>query len=100
MRGLTGLGGPCTYFADAFEVAGDGSPGVTFSKRNPFAEVVREPERRIDYVFVRRPDDANRGEGGDTRLCFNEPLGGMLASESPSAAVVHPHQEGADSCCS
>ena len=82
MRGLTGLGGPWTHFADAFEVAGDGSPGVTFSKRNPFAEVVREPERRIDYVFVRGPDDANRGEPSDACLCFNEPFGGMFASDS------------------
>lgn len=73
LRGLTGLGGPCTYFADAFGVAGDGSPGVTFAKRNPHAEPLREPDRRIDYVFVRGPDDIQRGEPRDARVCFDQP---------------------------
>jgi endonuclease/exonuclease/phosphatase family metal-dependent hydrolase len=81
MRGLTGLGGPCVYFADAFHVAGDGSLGATFSKKNPFAEVVREPERRIDYVFVRGPDDARRGEPMDARVCFGEPTAGVFPSD-------------------
>jgi endonuclease/exonuclease/phosphatase family metal-dependent hydrolase len=48
MKGLTGLGGPYIYFADAFGISGDGSLGTTFSKKNPFAEPMREPERRID----------------------------------------------------
>lgn len=73
LRGLTGLGGPCVYFADAFGTAGDGTPGVTFSKRNPFAEPLREPDRRIDYVYVRGPDDAQRGEPRDARVCFDQP---------------------------
>jgi endonuclease/exonuclease/phosphatase family metal-dependent hydrolase len=82
LKGLTGLGGPCVYFADAFGVAGDGSPGVTFSKRNPFAEPLREPERRIDYVFVRGPDDAQRGEPRDARVCFDRPLTAADGTES------------------
>ena len=73
MRGLTGLGGECVYFADSFGVAGDGSHGATFSKRNPFAEPVREPERRIDYVFVRGPDDSQRGEPTEAQVCFDRP---------------------------
>lgn len=81
MRGLTGLGGECVYFADAFGIAGDGSLGATFSKRNPFAEVQREPERRIDYVFVRGPDDALRGEPMNARVCFAEPHDGVFASD-------------------
>ena len=71
LRGLTGLGGECVYFADSFGVAGAG-PGVTFSKRNDFAAPLREPERRIDYVFVRGPDDAHRGEPTGARVCFDE----------------------------
>src|SRR6185436_15329818 len=43
MRGLTGLGGKCVYFADSFGIAGEGR-GITFSKRNAFAEPLREPE--------------------------------------------------------
>jgi len=81
LRGLTGLGGPCVYFADAFLVAGDGSPGATFSKQNPFAEPIREPERRIDYVLVRGPDEAQRGEPRDARVCFDAPHAGVFPSD-------------------
>ena len=80
LRGLTGLGGPCVYFADSFGVAGQG-PGTTFSKRNDFAAPLREPERRIDYVFVRGPDDAQRGEPLDCRLCFDEKREGTFPSD-------------------
>ena len=81
MRGLAGLGGPCVYFADSFGVAGDGSQGTTFSKRNPFAAVCREPERRIDYVFVRGPDDSQRGEPTEASVCFDQPHEGTFPSD-------------------
>lgn len=82
LRGLTGLGGEYVHFADAFGVAGDGTSGVTFSKQNPFAEPLREPERRIDYIFVRGgPDDAQRGEPRDAQLCFHEPVDGIFPSD-------------------
>jgi endonuclease/exonuclease/phosphatase family metal-dependent hydrolase len=81
LRGLTGLGGPCVYFADAFLIGGDGGAGVTFSKHNTFAEPLREPERRIDYVFVRGPDDAQRGEPTNARVCFDQPHAGVFASD-------------------
>jgi endonuclease/exonuclease/phosphatase family metal-dependent hydrolase len=80
MRGLTGLGGKCVYFADAFGIAGEGN-GTTFSKRNAFAEPLREPERRIDYVFVRGPDDAQRGEPIEARVCFAEPHDGTFPTD-------------------
>jgi endonuclease/exonuclease/phosphatase family metal-dependent hydrolase len=81
LRGQTTLGRKSSvYFADAFRVAGDGSPGVTFSKKNPYAEPLREPERRIDYIFV-RPDDQHRGEPTNARVCFDEPEGGVFASD-------------------
>jgi endonuclease/exonuclease/phosphatase family metal-dependent hydrolase len=80
MRGLTGLGGPCVYFADAFHVAGQGA-GITFSKKNPFAEPLREPERRIDYVLVRGPDDSQRGEPIEARVCFDEPHAGTFPTD-------------------
>jgi endonuclease/exonuclease/phosphatase family metal-dependent hydrolase len=81
MRGLTGLGGKCVYFADSFGVAGDGSRGTTFARKNPFAAVVREPDRRIDYVFVRGPDDRGRGEPLEARVCFDEPVNGTYPSD-------------------
>jgi len=82
MRGLTSLGsGKTPYFADAFGIAGDGTSGVTFSKKNAFAEPLREPERRIDYVFVRGPDDSQRGEPRDARVCFDQPHEGVFPTD-------------------
>ncbi len=62
LTGLQSLHGRSTYWADAFALAGDGSPGYTWTTESPyvrpFAEAVfGEPEhhRRIDYVFVGSP---------------------------------------------
>ena len=81
LRGLTSLGGSSVYFADAFALAGDASPGHTFSRKNPYAAPLREPNRRIDYIFVRGPDGQGRGEPLDARVCFTEPHGGVYASD-------------------
>jgi endonuclease/exonuclease/phosphatase family metal-dependent hydrolase len=62
LTGLQSLQGRSTYWADAFALGGDGSPGHTWSTVSPyvqpFAEAVfGEPDhhRRIDYVFVGSP---------------------------------------------
>ena len=81
MRGLTALGGRSVHFSDSFGVAGDGSPGVTFSKRNAYAAMLREPERRIDYVWVRGGDDRFRGEPLSARVCFDQPVGEAWPSD-------------------
>jgi endonuclease/exonuclease/phosphatase family metal-dependent hydrolase len=75
MRGWTSLGGESVYFADAFALSGDASQGATFCRRNPYAQPCREPDRRIDYVFVRGPDDRGRGEPLEARVCFDKPTG-------------------------
>jgi endonuclease/exonuclease/phosphatase family metal-dependent hydrolase len=80
MRGLTGLGGKCVYYADCFDVAGQGD-GTTFARRNPFAYLCHEPDRRIDYVFVRGPDDRYRGEPLAARVCFDEEVDGVFPSD-------------------
>jgi len=84
LKGLTALGRPrCVYFADAFGVAGGGGAGagVTFSKENPFAATLHEPDRRIDYVFVQRFNDDPRGEPIAARVCFNQPVKGVFPSD-------------------
>jgi endonuclease/exonuclease/phosphatase family metal-dependent hydrolase len=82
LRGLTSLGGSRRiYFQDAFAHAGDGSPGYTFSRRNPFAAPLHEPERRIDYILVRGRDDRYRGEPLEARVCFDEAVDGTFASD-------------------
>jgi endonuclease/exonuclease/phosphatase family metal-dependent hydrolase len=62
LTGLQSLNGRSTHWVDAFAVAGDGSPGSTWSSDNPFMgpkalPTWAEPEhhRRIDYVFVGSP---------------------------------------------
>ncbi len=71
MGGRTGLGGPCVYFADCFGLVGKGD-GVTFSSTNPHAALNHEPERRIDYVFVRGPDGRGRGKPLAATRCFDQ----------------------------
>ena len=62
LSGLQSLQGRSTAWRDAWSVAGDGSPGHTWSSDNPYvapfaAAVFAEPvhSRRIDYVFVGSP---------------------------------------------
>jgi endonuclease/exonuclease/phosphatase family metal-dependent hydrolase len=62
LTGLQSLHGRSTHWVDAFAVAGDGSPGYTWSSDNPFmapfaTSTFAEPghRRRIDYVFVGSP---------------------------------------------
>ncbi len=80
LRGLTGLGGRCVYFADTFGIVGKGN-GTTYARRNPFAAPIREPDRRIDYIFVRGPDEQGRGEPLEARICFDAPHEGTFASD-------------------
>jgi endonuclease/exonuclease/phosphatase family metal-dependent hydrolase len=42
---------PHMVFYDSWEVAGDGSPGYTWSNRNPIAALGLYPDRRLDYIF-------------------------------------------------
>jgi endonuclease/exonuclease/phosphatase family metal-dependent hydrolase len=80
--GQTSLGsGRRVYFQDAFAVAGGGSPGFTFARRNPFAAVVREPDRRIDYIFVHGRDERFRGEPLEARLEFDAAVDGTFPSD-------------------
>jgi endonuclease/exonuclease/phosphatase family metal-dependent hydrolase len=62
LTGLQSLRGGSTHWVDAFAVAGDGSPGYTWSSDNPYMGpkalptfATPEHHRRIDYVFVGSP---------------------------------------------
>jgi endonuclease/exonuclease/phosphatase family metal-dependent hydrolase len=81
LKGLHSLGGKSTFFADAFEIAGEG-PGFTFDARhNPHAAPTHEYPRRIDYVFVRGPDTEVRGKPLAARVVLTEVEGGACASD-------------------
>lgn len=80
LRGLTTLGAPeSVHFADAWAVTEEG-PGYTYARRNPYALRSREPNRRIDYVYVRGPGK---------HLC-GEPVSAQIALDLPSPAGVWP----------
>lgn len=82
LRGLTSLGGARrVFFQDAFEVAGGGAPGVTFGRSNPFAAPLREPDRRIDYVFVHGRDERFRGEPLEASVAWDAPVDGTFPSD-------------------
>jgi endonuclease/exonuclease/phosphatase family metal-dependent hydrolase len=82
LRGLTSLStGRRVYFQDAFAYAGDGSSGVTYARRNPFAEPLREPDRRIDYIFTRGRDERHRGEPLEASVCFDQPVNGTFPTD-------------------
>jgi endonuclease/exonuclease/phosphatase family metal-dependent hydrolase len=81
LRGFNARLGRSVYFADCFAAAGDGSAGYTYARRNPFALRSHEPNRRLDYVFVRGPDRQLRGEPLSARLCFHEAENGVFPSD-------------------
>lgn len=81
LRGLTGLGGECVYFCDCWAAAGDGTSGATFVRRNGYARNDQEPDRRIDYVFVRGPNERLEGVARACTLAFDAPVGEVWASD-------------------
>src|SRR5262249_21939916 len=87
LRGLTSLDGRSTYWQDAWEVGGDGGPGLTWDNRNRFASYAAEPDRRIDYVLVGSPDGLGRGRIAGAGLAFAEP-GGDVVARDPLGGVA------------
>jgi endonuclease/exonuclease/phosphatase family metal-dependent hydrolase len=84
IRFLTGghaVDGRTVYFHDAWRVAGEGSEGITWSNRNPFARIALEPERRIDYVFVGYPTREGLGLVERCRVVCDEAVDGIHPSD-------------------
>ncbi len=81
LRGFATLEGESVFFADAWAYGGDGGPGFTFDRRNPYAARSHEPPRRIDYIFVRGPDSQWIGEPLTTKVVFDVPEDGVWPSD-------------------
>ena len=85
IRALTGLSAapaPKLVFFDAFRVAGDGGPGHTWSRANPFTLLDLAPgESRIDYVFVGHPHEHGAGEPVACRVAGDETVDGVFPSD-------------------
>lgn len=80
LRGEHVIDGRSTYFADAWEYAEPVTPGYTYARDNTFALQNGEPNRRIDYIFVRGPDKQMRGEPSNVRLAFTETAAGAAGT--------------------
>jgi endonuclease/exonuclease/phosphatase family metal-dependent hydrolase len=66
LTGRAAVASPGMVFYDSWEMAGDGSPGLTWSNRNPLAAINLYPNRRFDYIFSAWP---RRGGAGHPVNC-------------------------------
>lgn len=74
---------PGLVFYDAWELAGDGTPGYTWSNRNPLAAPGLYPDRRFDYILSAGP---RAGGVGHPTHC--ELLGDTAAPEEPNSRIT------------
>lgn len=83
IRMLTGrmvLAVPGLVFHDAWEAAGDGGAGFTWTNANPWARQDLEPDRRIDYVFAGWPGKGGAGHVTSCRL-IGDAVDGIFPSD-------------------
>jgi endonuclease/exonuclease/phosphatase family metal-dependent hydrolase len=77
LTGRTTPAAPGLVFYDAWEIAGDGTPGCTWSNQNALAAVALYPDRRFDYVLSAWP---RRGGVGHPVRCRRL---GVLPADQP-----------------
>ena len=77
LTGKTAAVAPGLVFYDAWEIAGDGTPGHTWSNQNPLAAPAMYPDRRFDYVLSAWP---RRGGTGHPTHCQRL---GILPADQP-----------------
>jgi endonuclease/exonuclease/phosphatase family metal-dependent hydrolase len=68
-------------FYDAWEVAGDGTAGYTWSNRNPLAAVGLYPNRRFDYILSAWPRLGGAGHPTHCALLGVRPSGELQLSD-------------------
>lgn len=78
LTGHTSVPVPGVVFQDAWRAGGDGSPGYTWSHRNPAAAEGRFGNSRLDYVFVQW---AGRGAVTRAEVIDGRGPGGICASD-------------------
>jgi endonuclease/exonuclease/phosphatase family metal-dependent hydrolase len=76
LKGQHVIDGRSVYLADVWEYAEPPGPGYTFARDNLYALKNGEPNRRIDYIFVRGPDKDGRGEPSNVKRAFDESVPG------------------------
>ncbi len=81
LKGLTTCPVEGLAFHDAWSVAGDGRSGITWDNTNPYGKILLEPDRRIDYILVGRPEARGAGHVVDCLVTGNEPIDGVWPSD-------------------
>lgn len=84
MRSLLGLAQPPVrghIFHDCWALAGDETPGYTWSDRNPYLVNASWPRRRIDYLLVSWPRPKGIGTPTACWLAGTSPLNGIMPSD-------------------
>jgi endonuclease/exonuclease/phosphatase family metal-dependent hydrolase len=80
LKGQHLVDGRSIYFADAWDYAEPAGPGYTYARDNAYARSNGEPNRRIDYIFVRGPDKQMRGEPLNVRRAFDQSVSGSAGT--------------------
>ena len=78
---------PGLVFQDAWEVAGDGGPGFTWSLDNELCVEPAWPRRRLDYVLVAWPRPRPRGNPISCRVVGTDPVDGVQPSDHFAVAA-------------
>ena len=81
LTGLQTLNGVSFYLRDAWQHAGGGADGTTWSTRNPYGRHHLEPDLRIDYIFVGPPKPNGVGDIEDCKVVCDEPSDGVWPSD-------------------
>lgn len=81
LSGLATLDGTSTYLQDAWRLAGDGGPGITWSNSNPLAALDQEPDRRIDYIFSGFHGRSGAGRPVECRVVADTPVDGVWPTD-------------------
>jgi endonuclease/exonuclease/phosphatase family metal-dependent hydrolase len=88
LSGLAPLDGSSTYLQDAWRLAGDGGPGLTWSNDNPHAALDAEPERRLDYVFSGFHGRSGLGRPLECRVVADQPVDGTWPTDHYGVLAV------------
>ena len=78
---------PGLVFQDAWEVAGDGGPGFTWSLDNELCVEPAWPRRRLDYVLVVWPRPRPLGNPISCRVVGTDPVDGVQPSDHFAVAA-------------
>jgi endonuclease/exonuclease/phosphatase family metal-dependent hydrolase len=81
LKGLQSIKGSSAYFCDAWERAGDGTAGATWTIRNAYSKPWGLPDRRIDYIFIGSPGINGPGSVLSCRVACDKTVNGVWPSD-------------------